>query len=328
MSSNSNKKKSNRVRKEVETVEVPLTPSTMINSGSSTKHSFNDQFQTACGTPGAPKPPNAVPFKGSSGTVHTQLLPELILAFIAAVAAKGGLIVGDVGILTNHAIITALQGVNCSLTMDKCVITPYRMKLYNWLRCFVKRSVLPGNVIGHLSRRGLLRGQPVNVDILEPLRVVGVEKESHTRPENNTKSLSHRKFIVALLPNKKGELIPTSVLIGSANYTENMDNNSEVINHHENCPDLARIYYDIWAHSYSISEGLGIHDTSPVPDHEWQPAKLKKGAYVPHRCGSCGSDHTTIAWADDPFDTNPNPRLRKKSKVIWCPTCREIVRTI
>jgi hypothetical protein len=321
------KQKTNRVLKEVETVEVPLTPSTMINSGSSVTRSLNDRFQTACGTPGAPKPPNGVSFEGK-GEVHTVLLPELILAFIASVAAKGGLIVGDVYILTNHAIIEALKTVNCSLVMDKCPITPYRMKIYNWLRCFVKRSAMPGNIISHLSRTSKLRGKPVDVDMLEALRVVGTRRESHNRPENNIKAMAHRKFMVAMLPDRNGKLVPTSVLTGSANLTENMDNNLEVITHYKNCPDLAKIYYDIWAHTYSVSEGLGIHEEAPVPDHEWNPKALKKTDYVSHKCPSCGSDHTTVAWADDPNDTNPKPQYRKKTKVVFCPACQEIVKYI
>ena len=168
-------------------------------------------------------------------------------------------VVGCVGWLTSTEVVDALSALSegSSFIVDKGYVASN-----GWLK---KRYAKLQTCVGlseHLWDQTALHVLRPVVDSLDPVRILGFQKSG-----SRVAPLMHHKFAV-LLEREDGELVPSGVLLGSFNYSDNADRSIEFLNLCRD-PAVVNAFLAEFAALYVLmSEPLD--STAKVPKPEWK----------------------------------------------------------
>jgi len=251
---------------------------------------FNMDFAPCAMTRGAPVLSKEI---NLPNTKNIKMYPGFVvdeaISFIKEVHAAKGILCFLWSILTHPRILHELAEGNSLGAVDKFSPTIRLADQYNRILCCVPRHKFPGNRIPNLVRRD---GQN-DYGLPDVTRVVGQDfGKSAPFRENETRPLMHKKTLVGLVPQGK-KFVAQMAFRGSANGTAHAENSWEDVERVDD-PDYAKVLYDSFAHTYSMSEGLFAYAPGPMPTYEWRKRPPKTVAVPP--CPACSSHEIGLMW--------------------------------
>lgn len=211
-------------------------------------------------------------------------LQDVLLEHIAGSDA----VIGCVGWLTSKAVIDALAArpAGSSFIVDKGYVSKNA-----WVSARYSafhRMISLGESVWDNTALHVLK--PVT-SVLDPVRILGFAGGA----AGQASPMMHHKFAV-MLKRQSGELVPSSVLLGSYNFSDNADRSLEFLNVSRD-PVVIRAFLSEFAALYVLlSEPF--NSQAPLPKPEWKP-------YVDGFADTvrwCWNWSATLELPDDPDD--------------------------
>jgi hypothetical protein len=266
---------------------------------------FPQEFNFAADTPGAPELSEELKINNYSSIINYNFIPRLIADIRLAEKTKS--VVCIAAYVINHPhVLESLKNVDALILPQKYFATEETMDLYLSLSCSKRRFEFSGNIIPFLKRRD---GQE-DYACMDAVRFIGNQHQTTRMLQNETRPYFHPKIVSILTPNDNEILTPKIGYIGSSNISVNSESSFEIM---RRTTDLAEVeaIYSVFAHCWSLSEGLYNLSQGLHPTYYWE--KKPKFAAQPV-CKECGNDRLIPIWTKS-FVTD---QIERKLKCSQC----------
>ena len=271
---------------------------------------FNVEFSTAAGAPGAPKRADDYDVIGKSVNLNIM---DRVETDVLSLQKKNGLVCVQGFGVTNARILAAAACVDALVLAQKNTVSKAVLESYINLRCARSRSDLPGNIIGHLTRRD---GQD---DCGRPdgFRWGGSWYNSVVSPQGTMRAYMHVKRVLGFVEGKTpSSLIPAFSYEGSANITHGAEGSFETMIRSTDAKTILR-QFDDFAFFWSLSEGLYNFSQGIIPTYTWEPNPV---VYTTAPvCPDCGKP-MYVAWVEPEKKSGKTPERK-----LLCISCTRSV---